>query len=250
MSVVRIALRLAALCALLILGALITFVMTVSRGQDAPSNHYKRIRQGWFKHVARCVGVKVTIQGAPCTQPALWISNHISWLDIPIIGSTAPVGFLSKAEVLDWPMIGWLAKQAGTLFIVRGAKDASARAASDLQNHLQADHSIVLFPEGTTSNGEALLRFHARPLAPALSGQLLIQPVAIRYLEADGRINQDVPYIGEDTLLKSVKRVLGRAHIQAEIIFLAPVNAADFKDRKSLANHLQQAIAATLYPNP
>jgi 1-acyl-sn-glycerol-3-phosphate acyltransferase len=96
----------------------------------------------------------------------LWVSNHVSWTDIPLLGALQPLSFLSKAEVRDWPVAGWLAHKGGTQFIRRGAGDSS-QVGQQLTRHLQQGHHLLIFPEGTTTDGLALRTFHGRLLSSA-----------------------------------------------------------------------------------
>lgn len=238
--------RVILLISMILIGVVITVAMTPAVRGGIPNASYKSIRQWWLGQVAAIAGVRIQVIGQPVSEPTLWVGNHISWMDIPVLGGLAPVGFLSKDEVRTWPVIGWLAKQAGTLFIVRGEKDASVKARQELERHLQQEHSIVLFPEGTTTDGRNVRRFHARPLAPALDAGLKIQPVVIRYPDAAGQPNLDVPYIDEDTIVDSATRIFGKRRTLAEVRFLDPVDCSDFESRKALAAHLQEIISANL----
>ena len=105
-----------------------------------------------FRWACRCLGLRIRQHGAPCQDNALLVCNHISWSDIPVLGSLQPIRFLSKAEVSRWPLIGWLARQAGTLFIVRGGGQAR-KVRRQIADTLSAGETVLVFPEGTTSAG-------------------------------------------------------------------------------------------------
>jgi 1-acyl-sn-glycerol-3-phosphate acyltransferase len=109
----------------------------------------------WQKRFCRVLGLKVIVHGTADKRPALWVSNHISWLDIPVIGAHFSVHFLSKSEVASWPVVRHLAKAAGTLYIKRGSGDAQS-VSSQMAQHLQAGRSVLFFPEGTTTNGQGI----------------------------------------------------------------------------------------------
>ena len=113
----------------------------------------------------------------PAPQAAYLVSNHISWLDVLVIGSIRPVCFLAKSEISQWPLIGYLARRAGTLFIKRGQGVQSAtRAVTDCLRH---GHSVVVFPEGTTSDGSQVKPFYPRLFSVVENHETMVQPLAL-----------------------------------------------------------------------
>lgn len=197
----------------------------------------------WHEGACRAYAVKVTAHGTPMPG-ALYTSNHISWLDIPLLGSQIDgVRFLSKSEVRDWPIIGWLAAKSGTLFINRGngQQDASRKIA----DALTAGQGVMLFAEGTTTNGLNLRRFHARLLQAAIDAGAPIQPVAIRYLDADSQLNPRVAYIEGDSFMDTFHRIIGEDGLRAEVHFLPPIHTDDLS-RSQLARLAHDRVADTL----
>ncbi len=197
----------------------------------------------WHRRLGRCLGVRVTCEGDPAPG-ALLVVNHVSWLDVPVLGGAAPVRFVSKAEVRRWPVVGWLAALAGTLFLHRGAHEAS-NVATRIGAELRAGYRVAIFPEGTTGDGRGLLRFHARLFAAAEQGARPVQPVAIRYGHGP-EPDAIAPFIGEDTLLAHVVRVLRHPGLGATVIFLPPVAPASGR-RRELAEATRGAIEAALH---
>ncbi|MGF1546137.1 MAG: lysophospholipid acyltransferase family protein [Thiotrichales bacterium] len=240
--------RLTLLALHLALGILITLVLAGAARDNPPSAQYQGLRRWFLGRVARLCGLRVSHRGTPLRQPALWVANHVSWLDIPVLGGSGLVGFLSKAEVRRWPVIGWLAARAGTLFIARGGANASTEASSSIARRLAAGHSVVLFPEGTTSNGHSVLRFHARLFAPALEHRLAIQPVALRYLDADGKPHPKVPYIDDQNLLDNLWNILGEPSIAVEVVFAQPLVEIDGMARKQVATTTHALIQQIVDP--
>jgi lyso-ornithine lipid O-acyltransferase len=192
----------------------------------------------WHRRLLRAVGVVVEHAGTP-VPGALLVVNHVSWLDIPVLGGLAPVRFLSKAEVRQWPVIGWLAVLAGTLFMQRGAHQASATAEL-IAAELQAGATVAIFPEATTGDGRALKRFHARLLAAADGGRIPVQPVAIRYGRA-AEPDAVAPFIGDDSLLPHLGRVLRHPSLSVRVSFLPRIDAAGCS-RRALAEVARAAI--------
>ncbi len=183
--------------------------------------------------------------GTPSNDATLYVMNHISWFDIPALASCMPLHFLSKAEVRSWPVIGWLSHRAGTLFIQRGAAGAAQKSLAEITDCLKNGGSVVLFPEGTTSDGKQLKKFHARLYQAAIDAGVKIQPVALRYPYGDG-INPYVPYIDDMTFVDSVIGLTRSHPLKVELHFLEPVdshlNSSDEVTRQRLAEKTHQAI--------
>ncbi|MBC2655283.1 1-acyl-sn-glycerol-3-phosphate acyltransferase [Pseudomonas sp. MSSRFD41] len=208
-------------------------------------------RQRWSRFFMARLGnalpFRVTVHGQLPRQPMLWVSNHVSWTDIPLLGMLTPLSFLSKAEVRTWPVAGWLAAKAGSLFIRRGAGD-SQLIRKQMTRHLQEQHPLLLFPEGTTTDGRALRTFHGRLLASAIEAEVCLQPVAIRYLR-DGQVDDLAPFIGDDDLLSHLLRLFANDQGQVEIHLLKPIPCQG-QERAALAFQAQQAVQKALFGDP
>ena len=200
-------------------------------------------RQRWSRffmaRLTNALPFRVTVHGELPTQPMLWVSNHVSWTDIPLLGAVAPMSFLSKAEVRTWPVAGWLAAKAGSLFIRRGSGD-SQLIRKQMTRHLEQQHPLLMFPEGTTTDGRSLRTFHGRLLASAIDADVSLQPVAIRYLR-DGQVDPLAPFIGDDDLLSHLLRLFAHEQAQVEIHLLEPI-ACEQQERAMLAFKAQEAI--------
>jgi len=196
----------------------------------------------WHRRLLRCLGLNVSHCGTPAAG-ALLVANHVSWLDIPVLGGAAPLRFVSKSEVRQWPLVGWMAATAGTLFMRRGAHEA-AEMTQCIAQQLQQGASIAIFPEGTTSDGRALRRFHARLFGAAEQDGAAVQPVAIRYGQGP-EPDPVAPFIGDDTLVAHLWRLLRHRGLTAIVCFL-PLLDARSEGRRQLADAAQAAIAAQL----
>ena len=205
-------------------------------------------RQRWSRffmgRLSNALPFRVTVHGELPRQPMLWLSNHVSWTDIPLLGMLTPLSFLSKAEVRTWPVAGWLAAKAGSLFIRRGAGD-SQLIRKQMGRHLQQQHSLLMFPEGTTTDGRSLRTFHGRLLSAAIEADVALQPVAIRYLR-DGEIDTLAPFIGDDDLLSHLMRLFANDLGDVHIHLLRPI-ACQGQERAALAFAAQQAIHQALF---
>jgi 1-acyl-sn-glycerol-3-phosphate acyltransferase len=156
----------------------------------------------------------------------------------------APLSFLSKAEVRTWPVAGWLALKAGTLFIRRGSGD-SRLIQRQMTRHLQENDALMIFPEGTTTDGRSLRTFHGRLLSSAIDAGVPLQPVAIRYLR-DGKPDPIAPFIGDDDLLSHLRRLFANEQGDVHIQLLPPI-ASQHQERASLAFQAQQAVHLALF---
>jgi len=196
----------------------------------------------WHRRILGVLGIKLNVYGEATNNAALFVANHLSWLDIHVVGSQLPARFLSKAEVKQWPIFGWLASKAGTLYIPRGGRNAAAEANQIMQQALSNNQHVVLFPESTTSDGK-IKRFHGRLMQSAIDAQCQLQVVAIRYPSRERHVHDAVLYTGNTTFIQSVKNVITAKNIVAELHFLEPVEASD-KTRDELARFAEQRIGA------
>jgi 1-acyl-sn-glycerol-3-phosphate acyltransferase len=200
----------------------------------------------WARGMLRLLNVTVRVNGQPAQKgPMLVVLNHISWLDILVMLAAQPVCFVSKSEVKHWPLIGWLATNAGTLYIERTKRRDALRVVHETAEALKSGKLIAIFPEGTTSDGKQLLPFHANLLQAAISASSPVQPVALRFLEADGSLSMSPVYIDDDTLFSSVWRMLCAKPVTAQLDFLEPVESSGM-ERRELAEQLEKLISARL----
>ncbi|PWB33393.1 1-acyl-sn-glycerol-3-phosphate acyltransferase [Pseudomonas sp. SDI] len=226
------------------LGMATLFSLYERLGMPAPAQRRQRWSQLFMRRLAGALPFKVRVVGQLPSRPMLWLSNHVSWTDIPLLGMLAPLSFLSKAEVRAWPVAGWLALKAGTLFIRRGGGD-SQRLRQQISQHLEQACSLLIFPEGTTTDGRSLRTFHGRLLASAIDTGIPLQPVALRYLR-DGKPDPVAPFIGDDDLLSHLLRLFANDCAEVEIKLLTPIASAG-EERAALAFKAQQAVQIALF---
>jgi 1-acyl-sn-glycerol-3-phosphate acyltransferase len=202
----------------------------------------------WSARLLAMLAIDIHASGSPpdgSGRPAVLVANHVSWLDIQLIHSIWQVRFIAKSEVRHWPLIGWLAARTGTLFIERGKNRQAARINQSIHAAFRRGDAIGVFPEGSTSTGLEITRFHASLLQPAVDEAALVYPVALRYLDEAGNVDVDASYAGETTFAESLKMILRRRRMRAELIFLPAIDAAG-KTRRELAATTQAAIANAL----
>lgn len=188
----------------------------------------------WSEILLEIFDIRLAVHGRGLAGQRVLVANHISWLDIPVIGALEATRFVAKSEIRDWPIAGWLARAAGTFFIQRGkggARPLLERAAP----HLAAGGSFVFFPEGTTTDGRQVLRFHPRLFAAAADNGVPVQPIALRY---SGEV---APFIGEDDLVSHILRLLKQPRLTVEVSYCVPLSGLQ---RETLATHAEQVIRA------
>jgi len=189
---------------------------------------YQKVTRLWHKGVLWAVGIQCEFSGAMPAPGVLVVSNHVSWLDISVIGSRMPVVFLAKGEIASWPILGFIIKTAGTLFIDRGrgASDAKARLSESLTNN----QAVLIFPEGTTTDGRSVNRFHPRLMQSAIDSNARVQPVALHYFSKDGKLIPEVSYTRNMTFLQSLWQTvcLGRIRVHVQVFeLLVPSDSRD-----------------------
>ena len=199
----------------------------------------------FYRRIYRALNIKLVITGTPVKESALWVCNHISWLDIILLAGSYTVDFIAKSDVEKWPFIGFLVRISGTLLINRDNKFQAYRSLPALQQRLAKGTPVVIFPEGTTTAGKSTLAFKPMFYQAAVRESLLIQPIAIYYLDASGKTTQSVAFIDQDSIGTSINRVLQQREITAHIHFL-PAIPAHQHHRKILAKTSQQDINSVL----
>jgi len=207
----------------------------------SPTGLAAGITRFWHQQVCNIFNIDITVHGQPPSQAVLLVSNHISWLDITALGSVISARYLSKYEVVGWPVIGWLAKKAGTLFIKRGASQSAVRSMEQMADVLKQGDHVVLFPEGTTTDGHSVRKFHARLFQSAIDSQRMIQPVVIRYPHDEETVHPKAPFVNDITLYESAIGMLGEPHMQVEIHFLDTISSENMT-RDEIARQCQQLI--------
>ncbi|MEO7851748.1 MAG: lysophospholipid acyltransferase family protein [Rubrivivax sp.] len=202
--------------------------------------------QWWSAKLVRVAGLRLRTSGQPDPGAALLLANHISWLDIAAIHAVAPrARFVSKADVLAWPLLGWLIRNAGTLFIERERKRDAVRVLHQIGAALQAGDLVAVFPEGTTGSGRGLLPFHANLLQSAIATGVPVQGVALRYSDAQHAVSPAVEFLGDTTLLQTVWRMLGTRGLAVRVDLL-PSRPSAGAARRALAQTVRQQIDAAL----
>ena len=195
----------------------------------------------WSSRILRLLEVAVATEGRPPAN-GLLTCNHLSYLDILVLASVKPCFFVAKADVARWPLFGFLAGLAGTLFVRRDRRLEVGKFNAQLARRLACGHLVVLFPEGTSSDGRNILPFRSALLAPTEHRHEAVCPAWIGYRMEAGRVEDDVCYWGDMDFLPHFLRLLAKPRIQAAVVFGKPIS--DGADRKALAVRLREQVAA------
>jgi 1-acyl-sn-glycerol-3-phosphate acyltransferase len=225
-----------------ILAGLATVLLRFPR--MAPEAQHARV-QAWSRELLAHAGIALEIRGTPpAAGPVLLVANHLSWLDISVMHAARHCRFISKSDVERWPVIGRLATAAGTLYIERSTRRDAMRIVRLMQEALARREVLGVFPEGTTADGTELLPFHANLLQAAVLADAPVQPVGLRFVDrATSRPSADALYVGDDTLLASLWRVLRAEPMVAVVHYGQPERAAG-RDRRVWAEDLRHAVDA------
>lgn len=206
------------------------------------------VAQIFYRIVLKGMAFKIRVHGTMTkTTPALFVSNHSSYLDIPILGSLIPGSFVAKADVRDWPIIGFLCDRQRTVFVERRSTRAEEHR-DMLGEHLDKGESLIVFPEGTSSDGMEVLPFRSTLFSIVEKREVPVQPVTIICSELDGMpitraLRPMYAWFGDMTFARHLWRVFKSGHYTVDVIFHPPVEASDFPNRKVLASYCQKQVA-------
>jgi 1-acyl-sn-glycerol-3-phosphate acyltransferase len=202
----------------------------------------------WSRRLLAICNVRAeSVPGAPALEHAMFVANHISWLDIFVINSLYPCRFVAKAEIRSWPVLGWLARAAGTVFIARGNRRELRHIFKGLLSVLQEGERVAFFPEGTVAHQGQVLPFHANLFEAAIDARVPVQPCALAYLDAQGAWHPGVDYVGDITFLQSIVKILTGPKVEARLACLAPLEG-EGSHRRELAQAAHDAISTALAP--
>ena len=200
----------------------------------------------WMQDSARrvlaCLKIQFCVEGTPPTN-GLVVSNHLSYLDIPMLSAAMPCFFVAKMEIGGWPFFGRAARTGGTIFVDRSSLASANSVAEQMTERLKLSIPIpvLLFPEGTSTDGSQVLRFHSRLIDPATSLRVPITPAAVRYVLEDGMEERELCWYGDETFVKHLWKVLGVDGFEAELKFGEP---RVYTDRRVAADETWAEITA------
>jgi lyso-ornithine lipid O-acyltransferase len=217
----------------------------------ADSAWKQRLPRFYHRWTCRILGFRVTVVGEPSAQrPTLFVANHVSYIDIEILGGLIEGSFIAKTDVARWPLFGWLARLQRTVFVDRRIR-STAEQRDAIRERLDAGDDLILFPEGTSGDGNRILPFKSALFSVAdhaASRALTVQPLSIAYLRLDGipmgrAYRPFFAWYGDMTLGSHLWTMLGLGTVDVTVTFHAPVTLTQFGSRKALAEHCHRVIA-------
>ena len=212
------------------------------------TGQYRTLKK-WNRQLLTILNIGILIEGE---RPAhgkggcLVVANHVSWLDIIVLNAIHPSRFIAKSEVNDWPVIGWLCRRCGTVFIDRTSRRNTSMVNRRMSQLLGQDVSIGLFPEGTTTDGKQVGPFYPALIQPAIDAGIPLLPMALRYQGKDGEAEFAAAFVGDMTLAQSIWNIL-RCTQQNALVVFTPALSAENADRRALARTAHKAIAQALH---
>ena len=237
------------ICVLLIIPAQLIMIPIGGKGAEiAPKLFFSALR--------RLFGVHVEVRGKPTIEsPTLYVSNHISWLDIFVLGSVVRGSFVARGDLEGWPVFGWLSTLQQTVFVDRTSRVRSGQQLDQLSERLLDDDSLILFPEGTSSDGTSVLPFKSSLFAVVERWKgnqpLTVQPMSLSYTEVNNMplTRHYRPYVGwygDMDLPPHFWELLKVGRIKAVIEFHKPISSTEMASRKAMSKQCQETIAASV----
>lgn len=210
----------------------------------------RQIRYLWSRRLLTLFGFTLKIEGVLPAKAGLIAANHVSWVDIFAINALTPIAFISKDDVINWPIIGTLARHNETIFLQRGSRGHAHTIGRDMAKRLESGNWLAVFPEGTTTDGTYLHPFHAALLQPAIDANVPVTPVALSYEDSKGARSLLPAYAGDTSLWESFCAILSAQELVVRLVISEPVPVEAGKGnlvRKQLANKLRDKIGKELY---
>ena len=208
-----------------------------------------RLIRQWDAKLLKLFAVRVSVDaphGFDARAPQrLFVGNHVSWLDIYVMQAITASRFVAKSELAAWPVLGRLVRDTGTIFIERARRSDTRRINSVLKQHLSDGDIIAVFPEGTTSDGGDVRKFHANLFQSALDAGAQIVPFCLRYTDAKGQLSTAPAYLNDLTFWDSVKLTLREPRLRCELTIFSPLETAG-RDRRQLAHAAETLVRQRL----
>jgi 1-acyl-sn-glycerol-3-phosphate acyltransferase len=221
--------------------ALLLLTPLTSRWQLGSERLDHRVMRLWSAGLARICGFQLRREGQPLPGATLFVANHVTWADIVVLDSQRMMGFVAKREIAGWPVVGWMAARAETIFHQRGSTESLGGVLQEMLARLRAGRSVAVFPEGRTGSGREIGPFHARIFLAAVETGAPVQPVAVRY-GVRGDAQTTVAFQRGEHFLGNVLRLLGEPARRAEVHFLAPILPGESGGRRGIAELARERI--------
>jgi len=220
----------------------VLLLMPLSKGRMLGGERLDhRLIRAWSSGLMRVFGFRMRRVGTPWPGAAMFVANHVSWIDIEALHSQRMMGFVAKREIQRWPVVGWMAGRAETIFHARGSTESLGGVLHEMLGRLRNGRSVGVFPEGGTRGGGEIGPFHARIFLAAVEAGVPVQPVALRY-GAGGAAQRVVAFARGEGFLGNFLRLLGGPGGVAEVHFLAPIGPGDAEGRRRIAELARSRI--------
>jgi 1-acyl-sn-glycerol-3-phosphate acyltransferase len=206
------------------------------------------IIESWCREVLDVLSVRMNLRGEippGKVSSALFVANHVSWMDILVMNACRRVRFVARAEVRQWPLLGWMAARTGTIFFKRTSPCELARVAKSVATFLRRGDCIALFPEGTTADGASTHASHSGLFESAIAAEALIWPVGISYRRLDNSLYADTPIVGGQSLIASIRNILAQSATRAQVSYTDPIECSA-GDRHKLTAWCHKSIEQSL----
>lgn len=225
--------------------ALLLVTLPIRRIRLGTETLEDRVIRAWSAGLMRIFGFRLRRIGEPLPIPAMFVANHVSWVDISVLHSQRMMGFVAKREIRDWPLVGWLAARGETIFHARGSSESLGGVLHTMLTRLRNGRSVGVFPEGGTRAGDEIGPFHARIFLAAVEAGVPVQPVALRYGER-GSAQSVVAFRKGESFFANFLRLLGEPGRLAEVHFLQPILPGEADGRRRIAEIARQRIVEAM----
>ena len=199
----------------------------------------------WARGLLRVFGMRVRGVGTPLAGGTMFVANHVSWIDIMALHSQHMMGFIAKAEIRRWPVIGWITSHGETIYLHRGNANSLGDVMAEMSERLRAGRAVAAFPEGGTRDGRALGAFHARIFTAAVDADAPVQPVALCFGERC-EAQPIVAFARGESFMGNFVRLLGEPPRPVTVRFLEPILHAEHEGRRGIARLAQARIEAAM----
>ena len=201
--------------------------------------------QAYYKEFLLLLKVTIQFEGDVVHAPKMLVSNHISWMDVFVLGSVYQGHFIAKNEIRFWPVLGQIITSAGTLYIKRGVHSAIKKMSSQIGQIIKNKENVLFFPEGETSDGRQIKKIYSGLFESAIIAGMDVQPLLIIYSDSSGYPSQSVPYIDKQHLLSSIWKVLGEKKITVHLFALETISSKEYT-RKEIGQQVNKLLSLKL----
>ena len=199
----------------------------------------------WSRGLLRVFGMRVRGVGTPLVGGTMFVANHVSWIDIIALHSQHMMGFIAKAEIRRWPVVGWITSHGETIYLQRGNANSLGDVMAEMSQRLRDGRAVAAFPEGGTRDGRELGAFHARIFTAAVQADASVQPVALCYGERC-EAQPIVAFAPRESFMANFVRMLGEPARPARVCFLEPILHTEHAGRRGIAHTARERVAQAM----